>query len=88
MTQNEIIKQYLKDKDWTPGNHLANLTTDWGWLSERACRTARIMANKGEIERKEDIKNGKRIVFYRLKQPISFKDYWVSGKLVARVPIY
>jgi len=89
MSQPDIIKKYLESVgDWVPGNHLANLTTEWGWLPERACRTARIMFGRGEIERKEDFKNGKKIVFYRAKLPINFKEYWADGKLICRQPIY
>lgn len=88
MTQSQIIKKYLESQNgfWVIGNSLDNLVTSYGFLSARASRTARQMAQNGEIEVKYDFKNGKRLVWYRSKQPKDFLIYKVGGEEVARVP--
>lgn len=68
MTYSDIILKYLEQQgDWVIGNSLANLNCSFGFLPERACRTARSLAERGLIERQEFEKNGKRVVFYRHK---------------------
>jgi hypothetical protein len=89
MSYSKIILKVLEAKgDWVVGNSLANSETEWGFLPERACRTARQLAAKGLIERKEDLKNGKRIVFYRALQPKEYITYVAENKVVLRQPVF
>ena len=52
-TQAEIIKNVLiKSGEPLPSWALQKVQTEWGWLGTSADRTARKMAETGEIERK------------------------------------
>lgn len=52
-TQAEIIKNVLdKSSEPIPSWALQKVNTEWGWLGTSADRTARKMAEAGEIERK------------------------------------
>jgi|TARA_R110000744_G_scaffold380312_1_gene500655 hypothetical protein len=65
-TQAEIIKNVLiKSGEPLPSWALQKVQTEWGWLGTSADRTARKMAEAGEIERK---RVGKYVYYWYLEK--------------------
>jgi len=82
MTYHQIIVKYLEEYgDWIEGYKLSKVETNFGYLGSSAERRLRELAERGEIERKQE---GKYVYYRKIKKQTGF--YKVeTGEIV---PIY
>jgi hypothetical protein len=80
LTYPQIIKKVLQDSnEWIPSYYFSKVNTDYGWIGSSGERRCRELAERGEIERKEE----GRYTYYKAKPPIGF--YKIESK---EIPIW